>query len=389
MRRVRRTFGTAGTLIMLGLITALVVPMTNLVAADHLDSPVISSRLEIDINDTYAFAGTGSSGPSTVLVTTVSPAAIVSTFGDKDNTRYVMRIDQNGDAVADLAYSFEFTTQGNQKPGQMVQVRMAKGMEAESLTPGGKLLGIGRTNEQMSLKGGGRFFAGLRSDPFFFDLDGFRGTVENLPPLRLDGSVLPQDALGNDPTDFFADLNTLAIVIEVPDTVLGGPIAFWATTSAMNPSGNWVQADRFGRPAINTVVNSTGPIVGAPSGQKVVFNAAEPANDGAFTAAVVNALQAFSSLDSEGPYSDGQANALAGVLLPDVLTFDKGSNLPAPLNGRALADDVIDVELRVVTGGDPLGLFEDRDADGGVNSDGVGPHTDYLAVFPYLGVPHS
>jgi hypothetical protein len=72
-----------------------------------------------------------------------------------------------------------------------------------------------------------------------------------------------------------------------------------------------------------------------------------------------------------------------------VLTFDKSSALPAPLNGRALADDVIDTELRIITGGDPLGLFADRDADGGVNSDGVGPHDDYLAEFPYLGHPNS
>lgn len=389
MRRTRRKWGTVVVVVAMGIAAALAAPMSALLSADHLDSPVISSRLEVDINDTYAFAGNGLNEPSTVLVTTVSPAALVSTFGDKENTRYVMRIDQNGDAVADLAYSVEFTTQGNSKPGQKVMVRVARGAEAESLTPGGMLLANGRTEETLDLKHGGFFYAGLRSDPFFFDLDGFRGTVEDLPPLRLDGTVLPKDALGNNPTDFFEGLNTLAIVIEVPDRILGGPIGFWATTSAINGSGNWVQADRFGRPAINTVVNSSGPIVQAPSGQKVIFNAASPAGDAAFTAAVVNALKAFSSLDSEGPYSDAQATALAGVLLPDVLTFDKSSTLPAPLNGRGLADDVIDVELRVVTGGDPLGLFDDRDPDGGVNSDGVGPHTDYLSSFPYLGVPHS
>ena len=39
-------------------------------------------------------------------------------------------------------------------------------------------------------------------------------------------------------------------------------------------------------------------------------------------------------------------------------------------------------------GGDPLGLFPDRDANGAVTGDGVGPHTDYLTRFPYLGKPH-
>ncbi len=49
---------------------------------------------------------------------------------------------------------------------------------------------------------------------------------------------------------------------------------------------------------------------------------------------------------------------------------------------------MIDIELRIVTGGDPLGLFPARDADGAINTDGIGPHSDYLATFPYLGVPH-
>jgi hypothetical protein len=101
----------------------------------------------------------------------------------------------------------------------------------------------------------------------------------------------------------------------------------------------------------------------------------------------VNTLQFFSSLDSEGSYTTAQAQALAGILIPDVLPYSRTSALPAPLNGRALNDDVIDTELNIVTGGDPLGLFG-RDATGAVPGDGVGPHADYLSSFPYLGVPH-
>ena len=141
----------------------------------------------------------------------------------------------------------------------------------------------------------------------------------------------------------------------------------------------------MGRPAINTVFN--------PAADKDLFNRTAPdrqatAYDGKFRKNVINSLQFFSSLDSEGAYSNAQAAALAGVLIPDVLVYSRSSKLPAPLNGRALADDVIDVELNVTTGGDPLGLFADRDANGAVTGDGVGPHTDYLSRFPYLGKPH-
>jgi hypothetical protein len=153
----------------------------------------------------------------------------------------------------------------------------------------------------------------------------------------------------------------------------------------------------MGRPAINTVINSTGAVIGGLggcTGNKVAYNRAIPRNDPRdYTDEAACALTVLSSLDTEGSYTADQLGVLAGVLLPDILPFHRTgpvSGLPAPLNGRALADDVIDVELRVVTGGDPLGLFGGaRDANGAINTDGVGPHGDYLSTFPYLGVPHS
>ena len=66
--------------------------------------------------------------------------------------------------------------------------------------------------------------------------------------------------------------------------------------------------------------------------------------------------------------------AIARILLPDILTFDYSSTA-GYLNGRRLQDDVIDISLNLAT-------------NGSVTSDGVGPHTDYLADFPYLGKPH-
>lgn len=347
-------------------------------AADHLDAPGLTSPdgiAELDINDLYVFER---SPGRTVLAVTVSPAASAdSAFAGGFSNAYSLRIDTNGDAVEDVTYHVRapFRVFGKQP----VIVQQSKGRAATSLVPNGSLRGFGVSDRSFGLRHGGRAFAGLRSDPFFFDLSGFLGTVEGRG----------EDALGQDPTDFFDGLNTLAIVLEVPDSELndGGPIGVWATTSRRD-GRTWKQVDRIGRPAINTVVNSSGPIVGAPSDAKNVYNAGRPVDDVAnFRQAVIDALQAFSSLDTEGAYSDVEAGALADVLLPDVLTFDKASTLPAPLNGRALADDVIDTELRIVTGGDPLGLFPGRDADGAINSDGVGPHDDYRNRFPYLGQP--
>ena len=77
--------------------------------------------------------------------------------------------------------------------------------------------------------------------------------------------------------------------------------------------------------------------------------------------------------DYDGP----TANAIANILLPDVITYDVTTPAVGPLNGRALADDVIDVELGLTTNHCQY-----------ASSDGIGAHADYLPAFPYLGQPH-
>ena len=382
-------FGTAVVALTIGVAPLL----TN--AADHLDAPALggatangqiaphSEHGDRDINDVYVFRAPDNRN-RTVIAVTVNPA--INLFGGNfgTNVRYIVNVDKNGDAKADLAYVARFgrvdRDSDDKYPEQAYRIVKYTGRNARSLEHGttvawGESNG-GSARTRYSLKA----WAGVRSDPFFFDLTGFIGTTTKLTT----GTAVGGDALGNDPTDFFANLNTNALVLSIPNSQLPDTIGVWATTQ-YRKDGRWRAADQMGRPAINTVFN--------PAADKDLFNRTAPdrqatAYDGKFRKNVINSLQFFSSLDSEGAYSNAQAAALAGVLIPDVLVYSRSSKLPAPLNGRALADDVIDVELNVTTGGDPLGLFADRDANGAVTGDGVGPHTDYLSRFPYLGKPH-
>jgi len=119
------------------------------------------------------------------------------------------------------------------------------------------------------------------------------------------------------------------------------------------------------RAAINTVFNH---------GQdKNIFNSIDPNQDvTATTSEGPTFVQSFASTLT----ALGGNPALATVLLPDVLNYDfSKSTSYAALNGRSLQDDVIDISLSLVTGG-------------GLTTDNVGPHTDYLSEFPYLGTPH-
>lgn len=341
-------------------------------AADHLDAPSLGSlstgslQGDRDINDLYVFDGANAS--KTVLAMTVSPAAGIlgpTAFGSK--VRYTIHVDNNGDNVADINYVARFGVRGS-GPG---------GTQTASLFRNGIQIAKGSTGRTTEIRTGGKLFAGIRSDPFFFDLLGFRGSLGLGPNTNT--------LCNSNPSDFFAGLNAMAIVIEVPDSALGRHIGVWATTEK-SINGQWVARDQMGRPAINTVFNHT-------AADKEEFNVTPPSqqatvDNGKFRTNVKDTLLALSALDKEGPYTAAEATALAGVLIPDVLTYDTATHAVGPLNGRRLQDDVIDTELNITTGGDPLGLFPERDATGGVPSDCVGRHHDYKSVWPYLGSPH-
>jgi uncharacterized protein DUF4331 len=341
-------------------------------AADHLDAPSLGSlstgslQGDRDINDVYVFDGANAA--RTVLAMTVSPAAgLLGPLAFGSNVRYTLHVDTNADNVPDIDYVARFGSPGS-GPGPKQTV---------TLTRNGVQVATGSTGNTVQVAGGGKLFAGLRSDPFFFDLLGFRGSLGLGPNTNT--------LCDADPTDFFAGLNTLAIIVEVPDAALARHIGVWATTEQLI-SGTWVGRDQMGRPAINTVFNHT-------AADKEEFNVTPPSQQatvdgGKFRTNVRDTLLALSALDSEGPYTTPEAEALASVLIPDVLTYDTSTHAVGPLNGRRLTDDVIDVELNITTGGDPLGLFPERDARGGIPSDCVGPHGDYLASWPYLGTPH-
>ncbi len=157
-------------------------------------------------------------------------------------------------------------------------------------------------------------------------------------------------------------------MLEVPNKALGSNphSGVWARTllstgDADGDAADYTIDDRMGRPGINTVFNH-GP-------DKNKFNMINPDQDRAnFESSFV------ATLESLGGYSADKATAIAEILLPDILTYNYKSSA-GYLNGRRLTDDVIDISLTLVT-------------NGKITTDMVGPHTDYLNHFPYLGAPH-
>lgn len=233
--------------------------------------------------------------------------------------------------------------------------------------------------------------AGTRDDPFFFDLPGFVTFKEEL----LGGSTALGDLLGGfTAADTFAGTNVLSIALRVPNDKLGGTgrsVGIWATTSVPR-NGGWAQIDRMGRPAINTVFN--GLILPSSSVynglEKDAFNFQRPNADAGTTTGnvttVLNAIGNVLTANGATTYTDGEVAAIASVLLPDELTLTLGSSAgfasgtslgTLSLNGRKLADDVIDAEFALLTN------FVITTGDG-VNANDKA----FSSSFPYLAGPH-
>ncbi|TDE01761.1 DUF4331 family protein [Flavobacterium hiemivividum] len=147
--------------------------------------------------------------------------------------------------------------------------------------------------------------------------------------------------------------------------------------ASANFSGTYVQQDQMARPAINTVFIASGT-------PKDNFNATVPSMMGASYTSVFKArLLALNSAYTTNALTQ-TADQLSGLLATDVLnvktsgttTFFDGTNV---LTGRALADDVIDVELLLIFGG-PTGA-----SNPGLTKDNVGANdAPFLSAFPYL-----
>ena len=187
-----------------------------------------------------------------------------------------------------------------------------------------------------------RLAAGLRSDPFFADVEGA------LHGLKWTGH------------DDFAGNNVDSIALEVPSDMLGaGPvIGVWATIS-LRRDGMLVQMDRGGNPTINPFIN--------PDGEKNLYNSRQPADD------IANYLGPWSAVRENGGYAADEAKAAAMQVLPDILRYDRTKPAAYP-NGRGLTDDVFSMRFAWLT-------------HGKVPPTGLRPHDDMLAQFPYLGPP--
>ncbi len=181
-------------------------------AADHTDPPPRATGPgdSGDIGDLYAWH---TSDKLITVLTFSGPAApAAGQAGTYDvNTLYSIHLDTTGDAI----------------PNDTIYVRFGQnafgewGVQASGV-PGEAAPIVGPVEQEVT-GSSAKVWAGIRDDPFFFDLQGFQDTV-NTGTISFDAT-----------RDSFAGANITAVVIEMEKSAVfpngDGNVDVWATTA--------------------------------------------------------------------------------------------------------------------------------------------------------------
>ena len=203
-----------------------------LIAADHVDSPSVAMTSS-DIADVYAFQGDNPN--STVLIATLqgplTPGTKTEDAQFDENVVVNFKIDNasgtENDFVEDLViqavrrgdsmYFFGPTVPTATGLTSQVAVNATRTAVKISNTTDAPIIATG-TN-------GMKVYAGPRRDMFFFDFNQFN-KVKNGPDPMIgapNGFLQAPEA-----SDFFENLNVLAVVVEVPNSLLGTAVPHFA-----------------------------------------------------------------------------------------------------------------------------------------------------------------
>ncbi len=327
--------------------------MSNHFSADNLKFPGDDRRL--DLTDVFAFTSPEDPGKTVLIIdsnSTSAPPPIQATATGPEfypGAVYRINIDTDGDAHADVAFTFTFSDY--ESGSQTGTAWYATGPQARQPEPTGEVLAESFSVSFDGMTGPSRSTGRARSG-----CSPGCAATRSSPMSR--APCMDSKWTGNDD---FAGNNVDSIVLEVPTDLLGpGPvIGVWASISRRR-DGVLEQMDRGGNPTINPFIN--------PDGEKNLYNSRRPADD------VANYLGPWSQVLENGGYSPDEAKAAALQVLPDLLRYDRTKPAAYP-NGRKLTDDIYSYRFGWLTHGQ-------------VGPTGLRPHDDLQMHFPYVGPPN-
>lgn len=205
---------------------------TFIIAADHIDSPQAAAQASHDIADLYAFEG--EDPDNTVFIATLSEAQGAADFDE--NVLIEFNIDVTGDGAED------FVIQALPRDGIMyfngpVATNASNSGTVTTIAADATFENSVAIDGQPVTNNGISYFAGKRNDAFFFDFEQFN-MVKGGPDTAPNGFSQQPEA-----SDLFVGLNVNAVIVEVPNSLLGDGAPHGAGTG-VNVYNVWVETKR-------------------------------------------------------------------------------------------------------------------------------------------------
>ena len=403
-------------------------------ASSHREAPLIAGEPQYDNTDTYAFRSPDRRGTVTLLANWLpfeEPAGGPNFYTFADDARYDIKVDNDGDAKADVTFRWTFTnhyvtrdtflyntgevtgirdenlnfyqtyrlakrTDGNVRV-LVKDRRVAPSYVGDASMPDYAKLRDQATTQLGNRPAAGQVFAGQAEDPFFLDLRLF--------------DLLYGGDLSETGDDTLAGFNVQTLGVQVPRASLtvtdNQPvIGVWSTTSRETVSSGYRQVSRLGNPLVNEVVIALR--------DKDRFNASRPSGDAQFLDYVLSPeLAALLNLFYDVGAPENNRTDLVQVFLTGIPGLNKPPgvtpseqlrlNVNTPVsenpdrlgviggdtqgypNGRRLTDDVLDIAVQVVAGEIYAPDPNPNDLGDGVDANDV----DFEDAFPYVALPTS
>ncbi len=324
----RRTAGGVGALLLVGTFATQMGPF-QVAASSHREAPLIAGDPRADNTDVYAFVSPDAPDTVTLIANWIpfeEPNGGPNFYTWADDTRYNIKIDNDGDALPDLTYTWIFDTVirdpnqflNNTGPVTTIDDPDLNVYQTYDLTVTNgagvttPLLGNGdgvhtagdpiaapsfagpagtpdynalRTQATYNIPAGGKTFSGQADDSFFLDLRVFDLLY------GANATEVGEDTL--------AGYNVNTIALQVPKSALAisgdatrNPVVgIWSTTDRRSavvadapgtPDATFVQVSRLGNPLVNEVV--------IPLALKDAFNSVRPDQDAGIPAVVEKVL---------------------------------------------------------------------------------------------------
>lgn len=325
-------------------------------ASHHFEAAAFLEDTRLAQVDNYIFPSNEKNYTSTIMTVNYDPKSGINGIFSPDAV-YNIHLPTDSDIAKGKTFSVKFSANHydiyeldnpNPKPGVI-----------------GKKIGSGAMGQTSVLASKIKIFAGAVKDPFF----GNAISLEIFRKENLEGKYNSKVWAEANKHNVFADRKVGAIVLDIPNSLLGKDVYAFFTTDRVS-KGKWEQVQYSARPLFSHTMLFDSNIL------RQSHDTSRPTklyNDDIITLVSARILRGTTLANPNKVDKVAYADRTAKELIPDVMQYKVGtptSYVPGMLNGRGLGDDVMSTMLTFLLGEPTNQKIDNQMA--------------YTANFPYL-----